>query len=82
MFLSRRQFLKVTVGTVAAVAVADQGLGVDGVAAGDRSRESVGGLSGPVLGAGLSRPVSLRFVLYVGLFSERHARLPGPGLRP
>src|SRR5437773_10248221 len=58
------------------------GAGVERAPAGDRSREPVGGLSGSVLGAGLSRPVSVRFLLYVGVLAERRARLPGPGLRP
>ena len=82
MFLSRRQFLKVSAGTVAAVAVADQVLALTALQPVIEVGNPVGGLSGPVLGAGLSRPVSLRFVLYVGLFSERHACLPRPGLCP
>ena len=79
MFLSRRQFLKARAGTIAAVAVADH-VGVDGAAAGDRSREPLGGIPGPVLGAGLSRSISLRFIFYLGLLPERHACLPRSGL--
>ena len=68
---SRRQFLKISAGTVAAVAVADKVLALTALQ--------------PVIEVGNplgEYPVPLRFILYVGVFAERHARLPHPGFRP
>ena len=79
--VSRRQFLKISAGTVAAVTVADKVLALTAL----QPVIEVGnplGLPGSVLGACVSRPVSVRLILYLVLLPERHARLSRPGLRP
>ena len=82
MFLSRRQFLKVSAGTVAAVAVADKVLALTALQPVIEVGQPPRRISGPVMGAGLSRSIPVRFLVYLVLFPERHARLPHPGLRP
>ena len=54
MFLSRRQFLKVSAGTVAAVAMADKVLALTALQPVIEVGQPPGRLSGPVVGAGLS----------------------------
>ena len=59
MFLSRRQFLKVSAGTVAAVALADKALALTALQPVIEVGNPLGRISRPVVGAGVSRSISL-----------------------
>ena len=82
MFLSRRQFLKVTAGTVAAVAVADKVLALTAL----QPVIEVGNPLGDYPDRSWERVYHDQYRYDSSftwcLFPERHARLPRPGLRP
>ena len=82
MFLSRRQFLKVSAGTVAAVAVADKVLALTAL----QPVIEVGNPLGDYPDRSWERVYHDQYRYDSSftwcLFAERHARLPHPGLRP